>query len=187
MKNERNNAQKEKYKMTSGKYDKFIVEQLPRPNVPGQEHQPHAFGIVRSKPEHWKNLDLQFIMSPISSPWFMVGDTHKHDFDQILCFMGGDSSNVYDFQAEIELCLGDEAEKYIINKASMVYIPKGLAHCPLNFKVISKPIIFLDIRGTWDYTRRVKKDGEWELISMEEVIRREDAITRANLDALRKK
>jgi hypothetical protein len=51
--------------------------------------------------------------------------------------------NLRDFGAEIELCLGEEQEKHIINSSTAVYIPKELPHCPLNFKVIKKPIVFM--------------------------------------------
>lgn len=81
----------------------------------------------------------------IKEPWFMRDDPHAHDFEQFLCFLGGNPNDVGDFGAEVELSLGEEGEKLIIDTTSIVHIPKGLIHCPLNFKRIDKPIVFMDI------------------------------------------
>ena len=46
-------------------------------------------------------------------------------------------------EAEIEMSFGEEGEKYIINSPTTVYIPKGLVHCPLDFKRVDKPVLFI--------------------------------------------
>ena len=33
-------------------------------------------------------------------------------------------------------------EKHTITSTTIVFIPKGLNHCPLNFRVIKKPVLF---------------------------------------------
>jgi len=80
-------------------------------------------------------------------PELMLKEPHFHsDFHQILSFLGTNPMNVRDFGgAEIEICLGKEQEKHIINSPAIVSIPKGLPHGPLNFKIIPKPVIFLEI------------------------------------------
>ena len=75
----------------------------------------------------------------------MVGEAHKHDFDQIICFIGGNPMDIKDFDAEVELYLGEEKEKYIIDSSSFVYVPRGMMHCPLNIKRVTKPIMFIDV------------------------------------------
>ena len=35
--------------------------------------------------------------------------------------------------------MGEELEKHTIKSATAVFMPKGLLHCPLNFRVIDKP------------------------------------------------
>jgi len=47
-------------------------------------------------------------------------------------------------------------KKFIITEATNVFIPKGLYHCPLNFKKIydpQKPILFHDLFFAADYKR----------------------------------
>ena len=38
--------------------------------------------------------------------------------------------------------MGKELEKHTITSTTVVYIPKGVLHCPLNFRVINKPVLF---------------------------------------------
>jgi hypothetical protein len=83
--------------------------------------------------------------SYLTKPFLMVAEAHTHDFDQIIFFLGGDPGNVADFGAEVEMHLGEDQEKYIINYTSCVYIPAGLMHCPLNIKSVTRPITFIDI------------------------------------------
>lgn len=74
---------------------------------------------------------------------------HSHDYPEMLCFIGGDPLDITDFGAEIEFTLG--GEKHSINTASVVSIPGGVEHCPIVFKKVNKPIVFLEISlsRTW--------------------------------------
>ena len=76
-----------------------------------------------------------------------------HDFDQCLLLMGADPNDLSDFDAEVELCLGEEREKHIINSATVVHIPAGLVHCPLNIVKVNKPVLFLDISIVGKYSK----------------------------------
>jgi hypothetical protein len=101
-------------------------------------------GAFGAKDIDGANLALGF--SYLTEPFTMIAESHKHDFEQFLFFIGGDPKNFADFGAEIELTL--DAEINTINYASWVYIPKGIMHCPLNIKRIDKPVIFIDARLT---------------------------------------
>lgn len=81
----------------------------------------------------WECVTQPMVMDPIP---------HTHEFDEYLAWMGGTAEDVFDFDAEIEMFLGEEGEKHVINKATVLYIPAGLVHCPLNYKRIGKPILF---------------------------------------------
>jgi hypothetical protein len=45
----------------------------------------------------------------------------------------------------VEFSLGEEEEVQVITSTSFVWIPRGLAHGPLNIKTVNKPIMFMDI------------------------------------------
>lgn len=83
---------------------------------------------------------------------FEEGPPHKHNAQQIFCFIGSDLKNISDFDAEIELALGDELEIQTITSPSIVTIPAGLTHCPLRFKRLGKPVIMIEIvlQGSYD-------------------------------------
>jgi hypothetical protein len=65
-----------------------------------------------------------------------------------------------DLGGEVELTLSEDGvhlEKFVITKATNVYVPKGLYHCPLNFKKINnpkKPILFHDLFFSPEYKRK---------------------------------
>jgi hypothetical protein len=96
----------------------------------------------------------------ITEPFQMVDETHSHDFDQFLIFVGGDLANMTDLGGEVELTLSEDGvnkETFCITEATNVYIPKGLYHGPLNFKKINnpkKPILFHDLFFAPEYKRR---------------------------------
>ena len=104
----------------------------------------------------------EFAMSwwAISEPFVMVTEHHSHDFDQFLVFAGGDLSNMTDLGGEVELTLSEDGvnmETFVITEATNVWVPKGLYHCPLNFKRIddpSKPILFHDLFFSPEYSRK---------------------------------
>ncbi len=77
--------------------------------------------------------------------------THSHNNAEILCFIGGNPTDIQDLEAEVEISLGPEQEKHVITHTSCVSIPANLAHCPLNIKKVTKPIVFLEISLTPSY------------------------------------
>jgi hypothetical protein len=89
---------------------------------------------------------------------FEEGPPHKHDAHQLLIFCGGDPKHIMDFDADIEIGLGDEQEIQLITKPSVVSIPPGLTHCPLRIKRLGKPILFFEIVLSQEY-QRVSKPG----------------------------
>jgi hypothetical protein len=88
----------------------------------------------------------------------MEKQPHTHPYAEFLCFVGGNPMEVRDFGAEVELCLGEEQEKHIINSSKVVYIPANFPHCPLDFKVIRRPIMFMVITFGKDYIKKVASE-----------------------------
>ena len=98
-----------------------------------------------------KNLSV--LWNCITEPFLMVNDPHTHDFDQYLHFYSADSLHVADFQAEVEMTLGEEMEKHVITQPTVLHIPANTLHCPLNFKTVTKPVIFMNVAMTPQYMR----------------------------------
>ncbi|OGO30103.1 MAG: hypothetical protein A2Z29_07285 [Chloroflexi bacterium RBG_16_56_11] len=89
----------------------------------------------------------------VTRPHVMISQPHKHEFAQYLNFYSANPRDGRDFDAEIEITLGEEQEKHIIKSPTAVYVPAGLMHGPINFARINKPILFLDIAVTGKYSR----------------------------------
>ena len=68
---------------------------------------------------------------------------HVHKFDEFLIFLGAQLPDLCSsFDAEIDLWMGKEMEKHTITSTTVVFIPKGVLHSPLNFRKINKPVLF---------------------------------------------
>ena len=102
----------------------------------------------------WGGIKHRMKWTFILQPGLLVDEPHSHDFDEFLCFLSCNPTNELDFEAEIELSLGQEGEKQIIKSPTVVCIPQGLIHCPLNCKTINKPVLFCHIFLTPEYVRK---------------------------------
>ena len=70
-----------------------------------------------------------------------AGSEHVHDFDEFIGFLGTRGpEDPHSLGGEIEFWLG--GEKYQITESCLIYIPKGLKHCPIRFTRIDTPILF---------------------------------------------
>ena len=109
--------------------------------------------IVLAGLKDWGGIHHRLKWAFVSQPTVMVDSPHKHDFDEFLCFIGGDPAS-NEFGAEVEVSLGEEGEKQIINAPTIVCVPKGLVHCPINFKKVNKTVLFCHIYISPEYTRK---------------------------------
>lgn len=83
-------------------------------------------------------------------PFFLDRVQHRHAKDEYLIFLGASNgpegyADTFAFDAHIEFTLGkgEDAETYVIDKPTIIRIPAGMYHCPLNFKRVDKPVLFL--------------------------------------------
>lgn len=136
--------------MKERKYSKYFLtepELINKPKI--QMSNPSAY--VDSESHFGIQANFSMAWRYIKEPMLFDRIPHSHDFDEFLCFLGGNLENIFDFDATIELSLGEEEELYLIEQPTIVYIPKGLVHTPLTFKRIDKPVLFHPIALTPDY------------------------------------
>jgi hypothetical protein len=68
---------------------------------------------------------------------------HTHKYDEFLIFLGAEPPDLCkSFDAEIDFWMGEELEKHTITSTTIIFIPKGIMHSPLNFRAIRKPVLF---------------------------------------------
>ena len=132
--------------MAERKYEKYVVS---APVAKGK------FGpLVEFVGEEHYGSEFSLLFAHITEPCLMEDSPHAHDFDMYLYFLGKD--NMADLGAEIEMGFGEEQEIHTITTPSSVYIPKGLIHCPLNFKRVDRPILFVHATIAAKYTKPPK-------------------------------
>jgi hypothetical protein len=135
--------------MEKKKYGKYISKEI----IEQSKYSRITAPIVNYRGDRG-GKDMTFEWSCITNPLVMDAEPEVNDFDQFLLFVGSDINNLGDFQAEIELPMGKEKTKQIINEPKLVYIPQGLIHGPVNFKSIKKPIAFLSINFSPKYSTK---------------------------------
>ena len=138
--------------MAEGKYGKHIIDapimqsvMFPQITAP----QINAFGA-----EHFMGIEFTMNWSYLTEPFLMVDSSHSHDFDQVICFIGGDPLNIREFGGEVEIYFGEEKEKHVITSSSYIVVPRGVVHGPLNIKRVDKPIMYMDFPLTARYFKK---------------------------------
>jgi hypothetical protein len=118
--------------VTETKYDKYFITELQYRDVVQDPPQPADW---RTRILYLDDNVLKGALY-LSCCWYTPGgardlhpEPHKHDFDEVLGFIGNNPEAPTDLGAEIELWI--DGEKHLINKSCLVFIPKGLPHCPM--------------------------------------------------------
>lgn len=77
---------------------------------------------------------------------------HSHDdSDEILMFFGTDPERPHDLCGEIELWI--DGEKYTLTESAMIFVPKGVRHCPLYARQVDRPIVMVSTMPAQHYSR----------------------------------
>ena len=144
--------------MAGSGLEKYLRRSVVAAETPHPEVTASRLGLKSD--EGFGNLNFSMSWWAITEPFEMVADHHAHDFDQFLIFVGGDMNNMVDLGGEVELTLSEDGvnlQKFVITEATNVFVPKGLYHCPLNFKRVNdpkKPILFHDLFFSPEYNRK---------------------------------
>ena len=131
--------------MTETQYGKYIITQTKPERVYLEQI---AWGEPRTPPDVTSSvvyLDHTVLPGALYTEceWHWKPSTssvpaHTHDFEEVLAFIGTDPENPRDLCGEVELWLDDE--RHILTKSCVVFVPKGLKHCPLKFVRVDRPI-----------------------------------------------
>ena len=135
--------------MAETKYGQYFTTDC----VKSESNRENVFVVGTRKLESFGGGHLSVDSVFITRPHLMTSQPHQHEFPQYLHFFSVNPDDPTDFDAEIEVSVGEEAEKHIIDKPTAVYIPAGLHHGPVNFARINKPVLFIDVAATGKYTR----------------------------------
>ena len=132
--------------MAESKYARYMTTDCIKPNKKGDRmmmstRQLEQFGAGNF------SMDCIYVVDPRS----LNEKNHKHSFDQYLSFFAANPNDPHDFDAELEIFLGEEQERVLITQPTVLHIPAGLHHCPLNVIKINRPLLFVDVALTARY------------------------------------
>lgn len=75
-------------------------------------------------------------------------DSEKHDFNQVMIWMGANTYDLGYLGAEVEMIIGEEMEQQMITTATAIAIPKGLQHLPVNIARMENRFISMTVSVT---------------------------------------
>jgi hypothetical protein len=77
----------------------------------------------------------------------MAPEPHAHDFDEMIGLVSwADKADPRTVGGDVSIMLGDEAHD--IKQSSLIFVPKGLTHCPIEFKKIKRPVLCFTMGNT---------------------------------------
>jgi hypothetical protein len=143
--------------MAERKYEKYIVTR-PKPDLKLPEFRRAGSDIDPSAYTPLIYLDNDIIKGAfyVECVWFWKGsdkpgvEAHTHPFDEVVAFFGTDPENPKDLCGEIEIWLEDE--QYLLTKSSLIFIPKGMKHCPMIVRRVDRPIFHFTVGQATTYT-----------------------------------
>ncbi|MBN2074564.1 MAG: hypothetical protein JW762_03335 [Dehalococcoidales bacterium] len=130
-------------------YNRYFIQDVIKYNKWGGE------GIgLSAVPEHIipAGARVTLGLTAVRKPYMFHAPTHKHNFTEFFYFFGSNPMDMKEFDAEIEFYIGEEKEKHIIDRPTVVVLPPGLFHCPLNYARVGKPFYCLELFMTPKYT-----------------------------------
>jgi len=68
-----------------------------------------------------------------------------HPYDEVLVFVGSDSTNIRYLGSKVTVEIGEEREELVITEPSCVIVPKGTPHGPVRVDNMEKPLIHYSI------------------------------------------
>jgi len=77
--------------------------------------------------------------------WQRGSGSHVHPADEVLVFLGMDPNDLDYLGAEIEIDIGKEQERHLINKPAAVICPAGVPHTPLVTRWVDRPFAFFAV------------------------------------------
>jgi hypothetical protein len=131
--------------MAKTKYGKYIITEA-KSDLKAPSYRRDAAEIAAGNHTRLLYLDDEVIKGAFYAEcvWYWKGSeqsivgAHTHSFDEVIAFLGTNRENPQDLCGEVELWLDDE--KHILTKSCLVFVPKGMKHCPLIIRRVDRPI-----------------------------------------------
>jgi len=93
----------------------------------------------------FRGFPIEMQLLCLSKPGVMIHAPHAHEVDERFFIFGGNPRNYFEFGAEIEIMMGAEQERHIVDKTTIIYIPAGVIHCPITTLRVDKPVQWMHV------------------------------------------
>ncbi len=145
---------------SGSRYARYIVTEPKRHGPPPDKSRPMP-PPPKAKTSHIVSLDSE--VSPgafyVDFVWIWSGDMtmapepHAHDFDEMIGLVSGpDKANPRAMNGNVSIKIaGDD---YKIKQSSLIFVPKGVMHCPIEFKDIKRPVLCFTIGNTTTWSKK---------------------------------
>lgn len=100
-----------------------------------------------------EGLEVNFPWAFYTKPgtWDRLGQPHTHEGGELLFFGGLDPEDIHSLGAELEIALGKEKERHIIEGPTVVICPEDVPHNPLTTRWVEKPFTHTSIYLNSEY------------------------------------
>ena len=113
---------------------------------------------------HW-NMPFSEPPAPPPPGQRVVGHPpHLHKENEIMFLIGGNPEDPFDLGAEVEICIGPEMQRFVINRSCCIRIPGGTPHGFYNIKSCERPWLFVEVQEGNPKTEKFL----WEYLTPEE-------------------
>jgi hypothetical protein len=146
--------------MNERKYAKYVLQDLRMPGggMPSADYMQRATKVLWMDAENTPgafNVNVTWLWKATE---FNHDEAHKHDYDEVIGFFGSDPDRPHDLNAEVEFWLDDE--RYVLTKSTLLFIPKGLTHCPLRVLSVGRPIFHFTVVRNGTYKQNLIEEKE---------------------------
>ncbi len=109
--------------------------------------------LIWIKGKELGGMDANILWGFCSRPgiWRRGAESQTRLFDEVLVYIGTDPNHMDSLGAEIEIDMGIEHERYLINKPSAVVCPAGTPHPTQVTRWVDKPFAFLAVGLSGEY------------------------------------
>ena len=129
--------------MAIRKYDKYVIRP---PHIQMRLKSDNSVifdGLMANR--QVLNYDFTVGHQFVRKPFKGDNPAHTHNFQEFLAWYGGNPDDPADFGGEVVLFIGEEMVKYVFTRPTIVSLPPGLVHGPLEITRVDRPIIQLEM------------------------------------------
>jgi hypothetical protein len=158
--------------MSESEYGKYIVTEDLMPPMP-----PKAIKAMEDQEKQGRILDRTMLLGIMDSIvpgcslfagceilWGLPGGKpvsieipHSHNFDEVIGFGGTNRNYPRSLGGEIEFLIGGET--HVITKTCLIFVPKGITHCPVTFNRIDTPIFMFEAANNATYIKVMQDES----------------------------